>query len=199
MSSDVQLMSRIVNGVALLIIIQLGSKSLFSSEDEEDESFSMFLLVISETGFSWKSHGEGYLEILFAEFVEPLDISDNDRNWWSRSSSSLINGQGLSVNDEDEYNGMISKLRRSKIPWRIFLVISPEPLGIERLSNDNHSIHAQVETAPPSPSVVGKSTTDFLVHHIINYFWSVFLQVVTDRARRIAKDNDTLAIKLYVF
>ena len=92
MSPDLQLVSRIVNGVALLIIIQLGSKSLSSSEDEEDESFSMSLLVISETGFSWKPHGEGYLEMSFAEFVEPLDISDDDRIWWSRSSSSLING-----------------------------------------------------------------------------------------------------------
>ena len=110
------------------------------------------------------------MEISFAEFVEPLDISDDDCIWWSRSSSSLINGQGLSVDDKDEYNGMISKLRKSKIPRRIFLVISPEPLGIGHLSNDNHFIHARVETATPSPSVVGKSTTDFLVRHIINYF-----------------------------
>ena len=79
MSPDVQLVSRIVNGVALLIIIQLRSKSLSLSEDEEDESFSMSLLVISETGFSWKPHGEGYLEMSFAEFVEPLDISDDNR------------------------------------------------------------------------------------------------------------------------
>ena len=52
MSPDVQLVSQIVNGVALLIIIQLGSKSLSLSEDEEDELFSMSLLIISETGFS---------------------------------------------------------------------------------------------------------------------------------------------------
>ena len=159
----------------------------------------MSLLIISETGFLWKSHREGYLEILFAKFVEPLNISDDDCIWYSRLSTSLINGQGLSVDNKDEYNEMISKLRRSKILRRIFSVISPEPLGIKRLSNDNHSIHARVETAFPSPSVIGKSTIDFLVCHIINYFWSVFLQMVPDRARQIAKDNNTLAIKLYVF
>ncbi|MCJ1345425.1 hypothetical protein MMC31_003632 [Peltigera leucophlebia] len=142
----------------------LGSKSLSSSKDKEDESFSMSLLIISETRFSWKPHGEDYLEMSFAEFVEPLDISDANRIWWSRSSSSLINGQDLSVDDKDEYNGMISKLRRSKIPQHIFLVISPKLLGIGRLSNDNHSIHARVETAPPSPSVVEKFTTDFLAN-----------------------------------
>lgn len=78
MSPDVQLVSRIVNGVALLIIIQLESKNLSSSEDKKNKSFSMFLLVILETGFSWKPHGKGYLKMLFAEFVKPLDISDDD-------------------------------------------------------------------------------------------------------------------------
>lgn len=92
MFSDVQLVSRIINSVAFFIIIQLGSKSLSLSEDEEDKLFSMSLLVISETGFSWKPYREGYLEILFAEFVEPFDISDDNCIWWSRLLSSFING-----------------------------------------------------------------------------------------------------------
>lgn len=88
----------------------------------------MSLIVVSECGLLMKPHGEGYLEMSFEDFVEGFDLSDDDRIWWSSSVSSLTNGLGLPVDDEDEFHAMISKLRSQRLPRQVFLMLSHSPI-----------------------------------------------------------------------
>lgn len=120
---EVQLMNPIINVIALSYPCTIQIKNTLSWEDKDDELFTISLFIVLKRVFLMKSLEKGYLKMLFKDFVEEFDMSDDNCIWWSSSSFFLMNGFGLPVNDKDKRDVIISKLRLQRYLQQILLTL----------------------------------------------------------------------------
>ena len=87
----------------------------------------MFIVSTSKRGTYQKFHGDGFLDMGIEDFLEGFDISEDQCIWWSTSPNALTNGLGFKVEDDDEYEIMISQLRTESLPRRVYFMSSSPP------------------------------------------------------------------------
>lgn len=71
----------------------------------------MSLFVVLECRLSIKPYGKDYLKILFEHFIKKFDISNDNCKQRSGLPSFFINSFTFLINDKNEFDTMILKLR----------------------------------------------------------------------------------------